>query len=274
VLPADALAGETLYLYVGESGQAAELVNCNGVTDQCINLAAGGAASMATTTQVPDSFVSAGCGGNAEDLDALVIAGSGSGANGDLSKAPAAGGAGGIAVGGSGVQNVIGAGLPGLADPTSYGGQAPLYGSNPYNGSQTVSGGVSVLEPFNVNDQALTNSYFGGGPTAPGGAGGGDKEAYQFAKTWFSNTSFLTLPAANNQGCSGGQTQAGGSGGGGHAGGGGVSIIDHSANGTEAWQILYGAGGGGSSWVAGAGEGVTLPASLSAWQTLSDESPG
>ena len=101
-----------------------------------------------------------------------------------------------------------------------------------------MSGGVSVLEPFNVNDQALTNSYFGGGPTAPGGAGGGDKEAYQFAKTWFSNTSFLTLPAANNQGCSGGQTQAGGSGGGGHAGGGGVSIIDHSANGTEAPRSL------------------------------------
>jgi hypothetical protein len=270
VLPAEALAGETLYVYVGANGAAEENYDCNGQPDYCFNSATGGAASLVTTAPVPDSFVSAGCEGTAEGLDALVIAAGGGagGINGNVSTVPSIGGDGGIAVGGSGAQNVVGSGTAGTADPTSSAGQSPLYGSNPYDGTQTVRGGVGTIDPTSYD--LVTDVYFGGGAVALGGGG-----EYQFADTWFANTSFLTLPVAHQQGCSGGQNIWGGSGGGGHAaGGGGASIRDTDDAGNPGWELMYGAGGGGgSSWAAGAGAGVTLPPAFAGWQTLASNDP-
>ena len=45
--------------------------------------------------------------------------------------------------------------------------------------------------------------------------------------------------------------------------------------GTKTLALLFAAsGGGGSSWAKGAGDGVTLPTSLTKWQTLANNDPG
>lgn len=275
-LPATSLAGETLYLYVGDNGPDISFHTCNrtNAANGCIlQFPAGGAASMVSSTAIPDDFIGANnCHGDPDDLDLLVIAGGGAGGgiNGSLSTAPSKGGAGGSAIGGSGRQHVIGMGYPGTADQTiyteeyepdnaqidvrrAYAGQAPMYGNNPYDGTDTVRGGLG----------AYSQDTFGGGSIAFAGSGN------TWATTWVKNSSVLTLPtqSKNNNNCSGGLQDAGGSGAGGLAGGGGgTSTIDDDMN-TAEWKWTYGAGGGGgSSWAVGAGPGISNP--YTDWQSL------
>lgn len=272
VIPSESLAGESLYIYVGENGTDAYNSACLGIPDGCAFSSSAGAASVVTSSAIPDTFVSDGCGGSAEDLNALVIAGGGGsgGMNGYASTAVSKGGDAGIAIAGSGIQNMIGSGSSGTADPTSFAGLAPIYGSNPFDGTQFVSSGYVSVVPIGPPEDP--DRFVGGGPNA---FGGGYNQ--QYAYTWLANSSSLSLSVDHIKACSGGQSLLqGGSGGGGHAaGGGGVSQQNTMLpTGLADWKYVYGAGGaGGSSWAKGAGAGVTLPESHSGWHTLANNEP-
>jgi len=270
VLPAESLAGATLYAYVGESGVPAR-TDANAQDSGLVG--AGGAASVVTTSPIPSSFVSSGCTGTPEDIDALVIAGGGGSGGAPISNTTSAsGGSGGIAVGGSGVQQTIGSGSPGGQGGQAWGGRSPAYGSNPFDGTATVSGGYGV-----TYDNAYTITP-GNGPLAFGGAG---YDPYSFPITpsatfsWMNNSSYLALGKPSDIAtCGAGMSglESSGGGGGGHAAGGG---------GSQSWpaQPAFGkpiypsGGGGGSSWATGAGAGVKLPSAHSGWKTLANSGP-
>lgn len=222
----DELDGETLYLYVGQDGDATE----DAVDADVPYGGTGASASMVTTTEVDSSW---SAGTTAADVDAVVVAGGGGGGGAvtDGSSTTASGGAGGVVV--ATTETLFGTGQAGEAGSDALGGQPPDYDGDAYDGDEHVSGG------FTASD--LGSLCYGGGEVS---LGGGQSDGASSDPPWVNDSTTLTLEDnAMEGGCA---DVGGGGGGGGHAGGGG---------GATSWvntgTSTGAGGGGGSSWALG-----------------------